>query len=292
MTNYVLPTCYVAGTVLLIGEKYRDLINLRNKLLPQFFYHLFDEPTQAMQFLQSSYVPYVGQQTWLEKNVVNNKAEQTDGLATSLLTELASSHRFEEIPVIVIDTMIMPDSAIEFCQQIGQTTYKKLLLITPNELSDAKQALSNGVIDGYVIKDASPTTYIKLTTAITTLAYNYFQQSSLPIVRRLQTQLPYLSDIAFVDFFQTLCFDKNIVEFYLTDQQGSYLLLDAQARPFYLKIAIDQIPPAWSNEQVNVIYSKHTYYYHFYDTAHASFAVDVQEWVSFLAFCTRATEYL
>lgn len=292
MTNYVLPTCYAAGTVLLIGEQYPELMSLRDKLSPQFFYRLFDEPEQAYQFLQNSYVPHLLKQPWITQSNGQSFISADINIDLHLLaTELTSSHRFEEIVSIIIDNTASHFCPMEFCQQFANVAYKKILLIHSHDLKVAKLALAEGIIDGYVVKTKQLSTYVKLTTAICTLAYNYFQQASQLIVKALQDILPYLNDIVFIDFLQTFCADHHIMEFYLIDKRGVYLLLDAQAKPMCLHIATGQVPSAWKNESVGALYGRQTYYY-YVDTAAYSWRQKQTNWVSFSTFCTRVAEYL
>ena len=235
MKNYILPTSFTNGTVLLIGDQFTELATIRKNLLPDFFYRLFDEPDQAQNFLLKHYSSHIYQQPWITRQ----HNQQIDFSFNKLSYEFNTSHRFEEISVVVIDSSMQKYNAREFCHQIKLTDYKKILLISSAQLPQAKMDIQSGLIDGYVVKDNRAALYLKLTTAISIMAFHYFQQAALPVVTQLKDLLPQLNDIAFIDFFQTLCFDKNIVEFYLLDNQGSYLLLDKNAKPFYLQVGRD-----------------------------------------------------
>lgn len=289
MTDYVLPTCYVAGTVLLVGEQYRELVNLRNKLLPDFFYRLFDEPAQAKCFLSNSYSSHVLEQGWLETCATQqgNLPDQK-----TLSAELQSSHRFEEVSVLVLDNTMKCTDAIAFCRDVSSLRCKKIMLINQEDLAQTKLALANGIIDGYIIKNSSKCIKIKLTTAIFTLAYNCFQQASLPLVKQLQAKLPYLTDVAFVDFFQTLCFDKQILEFYLLDTLDGYVLLNAQAQPVCLYITTDEPPKHCLNNTVKTVYGRQTYYCYLSETLPPTLQHKQLDWTGFATFCARVAEYL
>jgi hypothetical protein len=284
----------VAGTVLFIGDQYRELTGIRKALLPHFFYRIFDEPKQAERFLLKGYYPRVNNQPWVRSEAFDHTVRTRFHFCEKTLSdELCSSHRFEEVVVAVIDSSIREPSLFDLCRRIQFIECKKLLLILPDEVGMAKKAVKEGIIDGYVVKDDSPSMMLKLTTAISTLAYNYFQEFSLPIVSQLQLTMPYLSDVAFVDFFQNICFDKDIIEFYLIDPAGGYLLLDANANPYYFEIASGQVPTTWSAENINAVCGKQIYYYRLFDEAEMlPLTAGSQEWESFRSFCARAAEYL
>lgn len=45
-----------------------------------------------------------------------------------------------------------------------------------------------------------------------------------------------LNDPGFIDFFHRTCQENNTVEYYLTDEYGSYLLLDSNNTPSWLAV--------------------------------------------------------
>jgi hypothetical protein len=94
----------------------------------------------------------------------------------------------------------------------------------------AVEAFNAGLIDKFLQKgDVDlPTLLIQ---DVKELQQKYFTKLSQ---KALNEDLMYLSDPVFIDFFNQLIANQKIVEYYLLDEYGSFLFLDAQAKPSWL----------------------------------------------------------
>src|SRR5262249_5607152 len=73
----------------------------------------------------------------------------------------------------------------------------------------------------------------------------YFLQLSDSLLNRFSTEkdelLCCLSDPAFIHYFNTLCQEKKIVEYYILDKNGSFILLDAKGNVSWLIVADEEM---------------------------------------------------
>ena len=90
-------------------------------------------------------------------------------------------------------------------------------------------AFNEGLIHRY-IKKSDLNVAQQITKSIYELQAQYFQAMSDIIVRMLSVNYPScLMDKRFSDFFRQLCLENGIVEYYLIDHSGSFIMLDDDA---------------------------------------------------------------
>ena len=99
------------------------------------------------------------------------------------------------------------------------------------------KAFNDGIIDRFILK-SHPNVIHTTNEAIHELQLSYFHSTADMIVKALAVNAPnFLKDPTFSDFFfDEICKPNNIVEYYLTETTGSFLLLDSDADPSWLII--------------------------------------------------------
>lgn len=116
----------------------------------------------------------------------------------------------------------------------GEYEHKKILLTGQADERLAIEAFNEGLIHRYIQK-SEPNVAELITKSIYDLQLQYFQLMSDMIVRMLSVTSPScLHDKKFADFFRQLRQEKGIVEYYLADNSGSFLLLDDDANVNFL----------------------------------------------------------
>jgi len=144
-------------------------------------------------------------------------------------TEVYNPLRFNEISVLVVDYAMPGMNGLELCQQIENPAIKKILLTGQADETIAINAFNAGIIHRYIRKHEPNVTEI-IRNTIQQLQQQYFHQVSESIITMLAVNSPnYLQDRKFADFFYQLVKENNIVEYYLTENSGSFLLLDEMA---------------------------------------------------------------
>lgn len=260
------PGCYFPSTVMFIDDSKDFLINFSLQLDEMLTYQLYDSPYDALKALQISQQPEQLSQRSIKAEFTSEGCPLT---TQTVNLDLAAIHweaynpqRFSEISAVVVDYAMPGLDGIELCKRIQSSPVKKILLTGRADEKTAIEAFNDGLIDAYVQKhDPNITTLINKT--IKKLQFRYFQEMSDVIVKMLSVHgLRCLQDRKFGDFFHKLCKDRNIVEYYLTENTGSFLLLDAEANPTCLivknesdlqycyELAVDNNAPQVITEQL------------------------------------------
>ncbi|WP_131783108.1 response regulator [Legionella gresilensis] len=250
MPNSLIPTCYFPSTALFIDDSRDFLLNFVLQLDEWLAYRVFDSPFDALDYIHKKH----NDLATIKRRCISRFTELSEctlsqKLNTLIHSEIYNPKRFNEISVVVVDYEMSDMNGIQFCQAIKHKPIKKILLTGKADEHAAIEAFKAGLIDGYIYK-SDPNIADLITYRIKHLQWQYFQDMSKSIYQELKLDAPTcLQDSGFISFFKKLCQEKDIVEFYLADDTGSFLLLDHDAqisflivkseadRIFYLEVA-------------------------------------------------------
>jgi CheY-like chemotaxis protein len=129
-----------------------------------------------------------------------------------------SNERNMEISVIVADFSMPGLNGIDFCKKVTNPAIKKILLTGHATPSDAVNAFNENIIH-YYIKKSDENMLEQLTNAIKKLQTAYFQDLTSHIKNSaVDINTPFFTDAALADYFQKMCAQLNIKEyFYLSN---------------------------------------------------------------------------
>lgn len=240
MQEFSIPICYFPSTVLFIDDGHDFLLNCILHWDEGLAYRIFDAPQKALAYIRNKRceLELMSSQHWLGYTQTKYcpLTHQTMNVALAAMhAEIYNRNRFSEISVVVVvdDAMPLMDG-LAFCSQIENSNIKKILLIDPSDEKLAIAACHEGVIDQYIKKNDRQVEK-QIRKAIDTLQLAYFNIMSGMILRLLSLTPPScLYDKAFAQFFLKLREENAIVEFYLVDNAGSFLLLDEDANVSFL----------------------------------------------------------
>jgi CheY-like chemotaxis protein len=287
-----IPACYYPTTVVFVDDSKDFLLNFSLQFNPLLSYHLFDAPQTALKFLTTQ------RENYLDKRCVS-QYENAVGCPTTTHTinvDLSAIHRevydpkrFSEVSVVVVD-YAMPDmNGLDFCKQLSDRPIKKILLTGQANAETAVRGFNEGIIDYFIIK-SDPKVIEKINTAITELQRRYFEEKFDFMVQALAIQSPnFLQDSAFAEMFYQLCERYQIVEYYLTENTGTFLMLSAsgvahwlivcsqQDLEMYIELGTDISAPADVLDKLKA----GSHIPHFWQTS-GSYMVDPIEWDSYI----------
>lgn len=236
----IIPAFYFPTTVLFIDDDRGYLEGIQNKLrvnkyFPKFCY----KGRQALEFLKN-YQPDPCAQTamyWDDAGLDQRKIEVD---VPAIRQGIYNSDRFSEISLVVVDHFMPDIKGLELCKQLQDKPFKKLMLTGEADEKLAVEAFNQGIIDMFIRKN-TPNFYQLLDEAIYQLQQKYFQEMSTIVLNSIiaDPQFPnisWLNDPVFPKLFKQICEENNVVEYYLTDTYGSYLLLNADAKPSWLAV--------------------------------------------------------
>lgn len=229
-----IPTCYFPSTVVFIDDSQDFLLNFTLQLRDDLVYRMFNSPQEALDLLNSTQrqSDYLNQRCFSEylESISCPLSNQTINLNLSAIhSEIYNSKRFDEISVVIVDFSMPGMNGLEFCEKLENTSIKKILLTGQANEKTTIEAFNKGIIDRYVQKH-EPNVATIINENIAAMQYQYFQYMSDMIINVLAFNSPScLKDKKFAEFFHSICQENQIIEYYLTENTGSFLLLDKDA---------------------------------------------------------------
>lgn len=239
MQHFSIPTCYFPSTAVFVDDSRDFLLNFVLQLDEGLAYRVFDSPFDALDCIDKKRCELellsrrcLSEYTEAKNCPLTNHTINLD--LAAIHAEVYNSKRFSEISVVVVDYAMPGMDGLEFCRRIENTHIKKILLTGQADEKLAIEAFNEGLIHRY-IKKSDPDVANLITKSIHDLQLLYFQGMSDMIVRMLSVTSPScLHDKKFAELFWEICRNKKIVEFYLADNSGSFLMLDDDAKISFL----------------------------------------------------------
>lgn len=150
-----------------------------------------------------------------------------------------SFQKLKDIAVMIVDYRMPEMSGIDLCKQLSSIPTKKILLTGNANFEEAVNAFNDRIINCFICKD-NPNIDTMLSEKIESLSREYFIDRTKPLLHHIEanSRLPH-SDPIFVNFFNSLCKDRTVREFYLSDKDGGILLVDSNENLTYLVIHTD-----------------------------------------------------
>jgi len=233
-----IPAYYFPTKVFLVDDNKDFLMNFSLQLEPNLAYSLFESPHEALRYLlQDNKVSQLNQHVFSDQNDGNefSMTSQTIKLDISEIhKEIFDQHRFEEVSVIIVDYDMPGLDGLELCHRLKERPVKKILLTGKADEKLAISAFNDGLIDHFIQK-SDPNIVSQINESIAVLQKQYFLDATKIITKLLRMDATgFMRDTIFIELFNKICQDNNIVEYYLTENTGSFLMLDAQAKPSWL----------------------------------------------------------
>jgi CheY-like chemotaxis protein len=235
-----IPVYYYPTTVILVDDKIDFLTNFSLQLSQSMVYKLFSQANKALTFLKqaedSAHVSErsVGIAAEVGGNPLTNHTLTLN--LEQITDEVYNPKRFCEVAVVVVDYDMPGMDGLEFCRKLQDHPVKKILLTGKGDEKIAVKAFNEGLIDHFIQKNNKDVVEL-VEQNIAQLQKQYFKTMSEELRSMLaRNTASFIKDPVFCDFFEKLLIENDIVEYYLTELTGSFLLLDKNARPSYLVI--------------------------------------------------------
>ena len=235
-----MPVRFCPGTVMFVDDNQSFLDGLCLALDGHQAQQAFNSPRQALQYLQHHDATALTQTDWLsidEDADVGDDSQSVQLNIPAIHEVIYTTQRFVEPAVVVVDYAMPEMNGLDFCRALKDKPVKKIMLTGNADLAVAVAGFNQGIIDQFVMKSALAESAQTLATTVQQLQWEYYQQLSQPMLDQLALQdNRCLYDAVFNQFFQQLCQQKDIVEFYLLDSSGSFLLADVKGNTYLLVV--------------------------------------------------------
>lgn len=239
MHSLSIPTCFFPSTALFLDDSCDFLLNFVLQLDENVAYRIFDAPLDALNFIHDKQckIDLLSRHCLSEYKEAKNcpLTNHTINLDLAAIhAEIYNPYRFSEISVVVVDYAMPGMDGLEFCRRIENNKIKKILLTGQADENMAVAAFNEGLIHRYIKKSDKNVAQL-IMKSINELQLNYFQSMSDMVVRMLSVNSPtFLQDKKFTRFFRELCKEKGIIEYYLIDNSGGFLMLNEDAAVSFL----------------------------------------------------------
>lgn len=189
----------------------------------------FNEPKKALSFLRDqSYFKSTKSYLTPEENNEIFHGEINLHL-NDIHKEIYDAHRFDEVSVLVVDYAMPGMNGQEFCSQIADLPLQKLLL-TGEAFFEKSVGIFNADENDKFVKKSDDCGLIF--NFIKRLQHKYFEITTEDLIVVLQNSMSVsvFSDPYFVECFEKIINENEIVEYYVVNNSGSYLMLNKDGK--------------------------------------------------------------
>lgn len=203
-------------------------------------YQFFHSPQVFLRYINEEYKfrPYTSR--WIEpidENAYQHRRIDID--IYGLHKEVYNTNRFEEISCLIVDYEMPSMNGLDVCRTIKNPYIQKILLTGAADEHLAIDAFNEGLIQQFIPKQEADR-HIKINRAIREVQDKYFGLLSEAVARVICTDYSRptaIDDPIFIQFFQDLLKKYNIVEYYIVEAIGCYLLIDDKGKNYGLFLA-------------------------------------------------------
>lgn len=231
MPNTMINLCYYPTTVVMVDDDAKFLNKMskelvKNKIAVKSFTNpsqsvdFINHPPQRLSFIKAVLKPGEASKGHIVVNIDLREIQQ----------QILSPDRFSEITLVTMEYSMPGITELNFSQHIHKDDIQFMLLTQRAGQGLAIQAFNKGLIHQFIMKD-HPALASHVLNTIANQQLRHFQRQSNIIFSRypqLQKLEAMLTDPPLVEFFHKQCAKNNIVEYYLLDREGSFLLADGK----------------------------------------------------------------
>ncbi|PCH57586.1 MAG: hypothetical protein COC15_00730 [Legionellales bacterium] len=242
MRQKSLPCCFFPTTVMLVDDDSIFLKLMENKLGNSFPMSSFSNPAAAAESLSK----FPSENKMITRCLSNPgnadpEHELIDINIREIHYELYNKQRFATVSVLLIDYDMPGMNGIEVSKHVQDPRIKKVLLTGQADNDVAVQAFNDGLIHKFVQKSV-PDLATKLRDIIQELQFEYFMDLSRSIMQGLRENSDTLQSLRapeFIKLHKELMQQNDIVEYYLIDARGSFVMVNGSGQAFWLVLKSD-----------------------------------------------------
>lgn len=223
--------CFFPTQVLFLDDNVNHLNSVASeineyKVIPK----LFNNSIMALNYLTQEYKAHLNKEYFL---VRLEDQEYAHGLIDidirSIHKIILNPQRFQDISVLVSDYSMPDMHGMDFLNNIKSLKIKKIMLTGEAEATLAVKAFNNNLIQRFIRKDAENFSN-EFNSALDELQEEYFNNLTGLVIESIiadpNNAHSCLSHPIYSSLFNTVCQELEAVEYYLLDEQGSFLFAD------------------------------------------------------------------
>lgn len=224
-TNTVY-TCFFPTKTLIIDDN-ADFLNSISLHLPfnKQSYDFFDNPKLALACIENN-IPILSLDETYYLND-NDESPLLESYLRNVSQQIYNTHRFNVVTNVVVDYNMPITNGLELCQKLSGYNINKILLTGEADEKLAVSAFNNGLIDAFIPKQHE-NVYEMLLSHIYKGNVSYFKKISEPIltITKINNVLSHLQELSFYKVFESILQANHIIEYYLLDDSGNFLMIN------------------------------------------------------------------
>lgn len=228
----IIACCNFPTTLLALDDDQDLLDNIQYALSSQYKCICTSDPIEAYNLLDKN-------RGWtkslLEKGVSQIYPEDDPSMFSVSLNipllknQISNSDRFKHIAILIIDYDMPKKNGLEFIRELNDPQLKVIMLTGKATPDMVIKAFNDKKIHRYISK-GEPDYDKKISQYINELQAEFFLDFSKFILDSLkESKNQILENKSFVDLLNNVIQENKIVEYYLLDESGSFLMLDDKA---------------------------------------------------------------
>lgn len=241
MRNLKISLCQHPTTVVFVDDDQTFLKQLSARFIDKLPFLAFDNPRSALTYLNESYP----EKPFTRRCIVNQEDAQADHFVAevnlrAIHNEVSFTNRFAEISVVVLDYAMPAMTGIDLRKQIKNPNMLFILLTGNQDNDRGLQEFNQKTINKFILKTTQELTG-KLTQYIHDLEKEYFLTLSNTILNQANpNSLLCLEDQAVADIFNQICNENHIIEYYIINDTGSFIMYDKQGKASWFALLEEQ----------------------------------------------------
>lgn len=236
MLTKELSCCSFPTTVVLVDDSASFLTNLELHLHKHnVVTKKFSNPEQALKFLSDDYEinPYLNNCIEHYSNLELDDYDQHSVVKIeNLYQHIFDFDRYNEIAVLVVDQSMPVLSGMDLCRALRDRPFKILMLTGATSSQEVISAFNEGIIDKFVSKNELEH-FDHLLSIIKELQKQYFKERSQIIIENIALGETAIKEKSFSKLFNDIIQKYNIIEYFMYQHEGSYVLLDQQGQTYW-----------------------------------------------------------
>ena len=227
----VLPY-YHPTSVCLIDDNASYLDSLSLHIPDDWPFKTFHSPFDALDYLNNPQRPRA-----LAQRCFTAQGGQFGVDLSQLELEVSRTDRFEDVALAVVDYAMPSMNGLEMCANLIDDNLRIVLLTGVADEALAVEAFNAGLIHRFIRK-AVIEEWGSLFAEISQMRTDYFYKSCASLIAGLESMPGHFThNPNFADYFDSLCAELNIAEYYLVTNPAGYLMITREGKAYRLVAA-------------------------------------------------------
>lgn len=233
-----LSCFYYPTTVAIVDDSKSFLNKISLELSDRLAYALFSDPSKAIDHIRkqastsiTEKLLYLDEES--EEYRIQSNKHQTKIDLSELYKKVYDANRFNKITVAVTDYSMPSIDGYQFCELLDDLPVRKIMLTGQADDLLATKLFNKGLLNTFIKKE-SQEMGSEINKVISEQQQYYFSEESNVLIQNLKTDSDFhIQSVEVQKIFNSLCKKQDIAEYYMIHPNGSYLLLDFDAKAYY-----------------------------------------------------------